>query len=145
MNEKPHLSPNNEPLDELIVHYRATTPPEWVQSANRKVAAIAAERSITTVWWRQSIVVPLPVALAVAAMLLVTTMAALRSGPEEPRGAGLDSTLRDGIAFVAPMLPKASVLGTQSSVTRTYLDVIQSLAFPIEPTISNKMEENDDV
>jgi hypothetical protein len=76
---------NDDELNKLFEPLRATAPNAEMRAANRDAALVA---SPVTPWWRRTIEVPLPVALATAAGLVIAvswrTAASTPLAPSEP-------------------------------------------------------------
>lgn len=84
MNDSDGLLPD-ELLDEALASLRSVTPPEELHEANLAAVHQALMHGIEPVWWRRSVEVPVPVAIAASVAFVLTTTALLRSGamPEE--------------------------------------------------------------
>lgn len=101
---------NDDELNEFFEPLRATGPSAEMRSANRD-AALGA--SPVTPWWRRTVEVPLPVALATAAGLVIAvswrTAASTPVVPSEP------------IPVVAPTLEPSSPVEDSYVESRQYL------------------------
>jgi hypothetical protein len=68
---------NDEMLGELLAPLRDVSIPDNVQTANRYAIARALERNIRPVWWRRSVAVPMPVAIAATVAIVAASVALL--------------------------------------------------------------------
>jgi hypothetical protein len=88
MND-PHENLPDELLEDLLQPLRSVQPSDETQSANRKAVRQALATNIRPAWWRQTIAVPVPLAIAAsvalmfAVVILVRPSAVLRSS-EQP-------------------------------------------------------------
>jgi hypothetical protein len=62
----------HDPLEETIACFREITPPANVRSANRMTVQVALEKRVVVHWWRRTVTIPLPAALATGAALLLS-------------------------------------------------------------------------
>jgi hypothetical protein len=76
MNE-PEDSLPDEVIDELLAPLRDVSCPEEVHRANRRAIESALAQRLGTPWWRRSVAVPLPLAIAASVLLMLTTGALL--------------------------------------------------------------------
>jgi hypothetical protein len=129
MND-PHESLSDELLDELLAPLRAAPVPGNVCIANREAVQQALERRVQPHWWRRTVAVPLP--FAVAAMLMMAfTVAALLWPGERTHLVGGELT-RPTKAAVLEGNPAERVdrdhQVTTWSITRSYIQSLESLA-----------------
>lgn len=68
---------NNEAIEDLLRPLGTTTPSDAVRSANRAAVERALERRTSPPWWRRTVVVPMPVAIAASLALVLTAAASL--------------------------------------------------------------------
>jgi hypothetical protein len=112
---------SDEAIDDLLGPLRTAKLPDEVRSANREAVRRALARRACPPWWRRSVAVPMPLALAASLALVVTAAASLWP----VFGNSLDM---DG-----PLPQRESVVESGSEipgwrVTRSYILSIESLA-----------------
>jgi len=88
MND-PHENLPDEMLEDLLQPLRSVVPPAETQSANREAVRQALAMNIRPAWWRQTIAVPVPLAIAASIALLFAAAtlvrpSAFRSSSEQP-------------------------------------------------------------
>ncbi len=120
------MNDTNEPLSDdtiegLLGPLRTANLTDEVRSANRWAVRRALQRRAYPPWWRRSVAVPMPLAVAALLALVVTAVASLWPALGNP------------IHADAPSPPRESVVesGSESpgwSVTRSYILSIESLA-----------------
>lgn len=137
-------SRDNQSLDDQFAPLRETLPPAWVQSANRSVLETADIP--TTPWWRRSVVVPVPIALATAASLLATTSATLWPNPSNQDAGGRQAITPNSIAATQSSREVGVDVAKPSpwSVSRTYLESLETIAVPTVPSPIKPEREQDD-
>ena len=74
MNE-PHEPLSDELLDDLLAPLRAVTLPDEARTANREAVLRALARRAQPPWWRRTVAVPVPVAIAATVAFVVTAAA----------------------------------------------------------------------
>jgi hypothetical protein len=77
MND-PHENLPDELLEDLLQPYSNVVPPTETQSANREAVQQALSKQIRPVWWRQTIAVPIPLAIAASIAILAAAIAFVR-------------------------------------------------------------------
>ena len=68
----------DELLEDFLQPLRSVVPPTETQSANREAVRQALTKNIRPVWWRQTIAVPVPFAIAASIALLLAAVAVVR-------------------------------------------------------------------
>ena len=130
MND-PHEPLSDELLDDLLAPLRAVTLPDEASTANREAVHRALARRAQPPWWRRTVAVPVPVAIAATVALVVTaaalfwpSLAPQRIAREEPRSTQAQFV---GIS-AAPDVGTDFAAGPAWSVTRSYILSLESLA-----------------
>ena len=67
-----------ELLEDLLQPLRDARPPVEAQAANRSAVRQALAKQLRPAWWRRTIAVPIPVAIAASILLLLATIALAR-------------------------------------------------------------------
>ncbi|TWT88606.1 hypothetical protein Mal64_20910 [Pseudobythopirellula maris] len=124
MNE-PEEKRIDQSIEEALAPFCDASPPESVRSANRAAVRRALSPEPAAPWWRQSIAVPLPAAVAAATLLVAATASALW-----PRGV---ETLADPDTAPATLARQPLGGGDPSgqwdwTVSHHYIDSIETLA-----------------
>ena len=128
MNDEHEPHPD-ELLDDTVELVRAVTPPDAVRAANRATVRRALALRARPPWWRRTLVVPIPVAIAAMVLLALTTAASLQSGVTTRRDKQTPRALQSEImADAAPDLGAANTPDPSWSVTRSYIHSLGSLA-----------------
>ena len=130
MND-PHESLPDELIDDMLAPLRAVILPDEVRSANREAVQRALARRAQPPWWRRTVAVPVPVAIAATVALIVT--AAVTFWPSFGRQTVEREALRPPRTDVVEIDASASddldrATGPGWSVTRSYILSIESLA-----------------
>lgn len=126
MND-PHESLSDEALDGLLAPLRAATPSDEVRAANRASVRRALARRMQPPWWRRTVAVPLPIAIA-ATVIFALTAAAL-FWPRGVERTTLDPTKTELAATSAvPALDSDEGASPTWSVTHSYIRSLDSLA-----------------
>jgi hypothetical protein len=130
MND-PHESLSDELLDELLAPLRAAPVPGNVCKANREAVQQALERRVQPHWWRRTVAVPLPFAVAAMLMMAFTVAALLWPGErtqtvDGERTRPTQAAVLDGDA--AEVVDRVHQLRPTWSVTRSYIQSLESLA-----------------
>lgn len=68
---------SDEMLNDLLSPFRDLTVPEETRAANQAAVKLALAASVRPAWWRRSVAVPLPAAIAAAAVLAIAVPASL--------------------------------------------------------------------
>lgn len=130
MNDSDDLLPD-ELLDKALASLRSVTPPAELHEANLAAVRHALMDGIEPVWWRRSVAVPIPVAIAASVAFVLTTTAWLRSGaiPEEiqqvsPRPIQADLAVDDADSN----FDVDEEAGPTWSVTWSYIHSLESIA-----------------
>jgi hypothetical protein len=76
MNEPKDTLPE-EVIDELLAPLRGIDCPDEVRRANHRAIELAFARRLRTPWWRRTVSVPLPLAIAASVMVMATILALL--------------------------------------------------------------------
>jgi hypothetical protein len=69
MND-PHENVPDELIEDLLQPFRNVLPPTETQSANREAVRQALAMQIRPAWWRKTVAVPVPLAIAASVALL---------------------------------------------------------------------------
>ena len=77
MND-PHENLPDELLEDLLQPLRSVVPPTETQSANREAVRQALALHIRPAWWRRTIAVPVPLAIAASIALLLAAATLVR-------------------------------------------------------------------
>ncbi len=130
MNEPDESLPDGL-LHELLKPLREVTAPAAVQMSNRSAVQQALSKQTQQPWWRQSISVPIPLAIAATIAIVVTTVTSLRPSPAKPI-AEIESPRPDS-APDAIARPGANPVADDSirpawRVTQSYIRSLQALA-----------------
>lgn len=128
MND-PSESLPDELLEDLLAPLRAVNISDEVRAANRDAVRRALTRRERPPWWRRTVAVPVPVAIAATVMLAVTAAALFwlvtapqkadrrATGPMQDRFVETGSASKPGKDYVG---------GPTWSVTRSYIQSLQS-------------------
>jgi hypothetical protein len=139
----------DEMLSELLLPFRSAKPSAQVKSANRAAIAKALANASRLTWWRRTVSVPLPLAVAAGVAIVAAAIGLLvpRSGNslvrhEEPlRIQTWDQT------YPASLLPHFTAADSGSdgwTVSRSYLGSLESLTAVFNPLDENDKEQRDD-
>ena len=135
--------PDDHFLYEQFAPLRETSPPAWVQLANR--AAVDPVCTPTTTWWRRSIAVPVPVLLAAAASLLVMASTTLWTSLENQDANQQQAAPETGGVAGQAENPRRDAVGSSSwSISRSYLESLETIAAPIVSSTVQAPSEKDD-
>jgi hypothetical protein len=135
MNE-PDDSLTEEVIHELLAPLRGVSCPEEVRRANRRAIELALARRLRTPWWRRSVSVPLPLAIAASVLLMVTAVALLWPSANASK-------------VINTHLPRRSATAAYQerpawSVSRSYILSIDSLSRMENSFRPNSKEERND-
>ena len=130
MNEPQEPLPD-ELLIELLTPLRNVAIPEEARAANREVVRLALARRAQPSWWRRTVAVPVPVAIA-ATVAIVITVAALFRPAWQPVVVDREATspMRNHVveSDSVARIDSDDVARPGWSVTRQYLQSLESLA-----------------
>jgi hypothetical protein len=136
MNDPADLPPD-EKFDEWLAPLRAVECPSDVRRANRQAIENALSRHTQPPWWRRSVAVPMPMAVAASLALVVTAVAALWPA----FGKSLD-TQRHALHHSAQATSTEEV--PRWRITQSYILSIESLAKTQEAFRPNVAEYRND-
>src|SRR5262245_44838464 len=68
----------DELLEDMLQPLRNAQPSAETRAANRSAVQLALAKQLRPAWWRRSIAVPVPVAIAASILLLLATVALAR-------------------------------------------------------------------
>jgi len=141
MND-PDESLPDEMLSDLLKPFREATIPAMAQRANRLSVERALVKQVRPPWWRRSIAVPIPAAIAATIALIVATAALLLPLPNQT------DVAQGSLNLVADRKSEnsssaISVLNTPTRpawhVTQSYIQSLQSVAGAF---VESKAKEN---
>ena len=112
---------DDEAFEELLGPLRKANLPDGVRSANREAVRRALERHSSLPWWRRTVAVPMPLAIAASLTLMVTAAASL--WPALDRDTGVD-----GPEPTREIVVESDTTTPRWSITRSYILSIGSLA-----------------
>jgi hypothetical protein len=118
-----------------------------VRVANREAIRRSLARGIRPAWWRRTVAVPIPVAIAATVALAVTVAALLRPAwrPEIVDREATSPTQNHSVEIGSvPDIGSNKVAGPAWSITRQYLQSLESLAGARNSVDSDTKEERDD-
>jgi hypothetical protein len=143
MNEPEEIL-SEDALDDLLAALREVTVPEEVQAANRARISRALARHARPAWWRRTVAVPVPIAIA-ATLAIVAATVALLFPPADQR---VVKTIAPQGQVAATGVKPSVAAGRSSpanwSVTRSYLQSIKSFAAGQLPSDFDIKEKRDD-
>jgi len=146
MNDSEDLLPE-ELIDEALASLRSATPPEDLHQANMAVVHQALACRAEPVWWRRSVSIPIPVALAASVVLVLTTTSLLKPWVilGEIQQAAPVSTQSELLVddFDSSMAEETESSPTWS-VTRSYIHSLPSLVNSTNYKTSATEEKHDD-
>jgi hypothetical protein len=137
MNDPADLPPD-EKFDEWLAPLRAVECPSDVRRANRQAIDSALSRYTQPPWWRRSVTVPMPMAVAASLALLVTAVAALW----QAFGKSTDVAVGRAPHF-AQAASKQELPGW--SITQSYILSIETLARTQQPFRPDVTEYRNDI
>lgn len=120
MNDS-HDPNSDDAIDKLLAPLRHVDCPEEVRRANRSAVEVVLSRPSSPPWWRRTVAVPFPLALAASLLLMVTATAAV--WPLFGRSTEMKAPPQQSVSVTE--------FNTESpgwSVTRSYILSIESLA-----------------
>ena len=121
---------NDEMLAELLAPLRDVSIPDKVQTSNRLAITRALERHTRPVWWRRSVAVPIPVAIAATVAIVATSVALL-----------VPAVAQKSVGFPVPQANAGQVVAIEADggfqpakaspaswrITRSYIQSLSSL------------------
>jgi hypothetical protein len=136
------MNDSNEPMSDevierLLAPLRDVACSKEVQQANRHAIEQARASRASAPWWRRTVAVPVPLAVAASLALVITAAASLWPAIARSLDAG------------TPHLPEANVTDVSTeiprwSITRSYILSIESLAKVQDAARAYTMEERND-
>ena len=146
MNE-PDESLSDDTLQELLKPFREATAPATAQIANRLAVQQALSKQARPVWWRRSIAVPIPLAIAATIALVVTIGALLQpSSAQQAAVNGRPSPLSEPIIVATSNSHSDSDNSPRPAwhVTQTYIHSLTALVGPVRIVEANAKENRND-
>jgi hypothetical protein len=135
-------SPSDELLEDLLTPFRAVSVPNDVHIANREAMHIALARRRQPPWWRRTVAVPIPAAVAAMATIALA-LAALLWPSRGPQWVGRER-IEPVQVRVIETGPSDELARPAWSVTRTYLQSLEPLAKVKTPLDSHAKEQRDE-
>jgi hypothetical protein len=146
MNDPDEFLPD-ELLDDLLAPLRAVSVPDEARAANREAVRHALALRARPPWWRRTVAVPVPVAIA-ATVTLALAVAALLWPSWGPTRVDREATRPMQHQFIQTDAPaigdRDDLAGPAWSVTRSYIQSLESLANARVPLDSHVKEKRDD-
>jgi hypothetical protein len=145
MND-PHENLPDELLEDLLQPMRSVVPPAETQSANREAVRQALAKHIRPVWWRQTIAVPVPLAIAASIALLLAAATLVR--PSTVRSSGEQPSPLTSAQQANPVTQKSDLPPNETTtpawtVQRSFIRTLTSSA-ATEFVASSPRENRDD-
>lgn len=117
-------------LAEALSPLRETAVPHEVQRNNRAAVARALTRTTRAPWYRRTVAVPLPLAIAATLAIVAASIAFLIPVTRPMADNKVESSKQDQVVSVGPKLEPVEQESAQPrwTVSRSYLSSIESLA-----------------
>jgi len=116
-----HESLSDEAIDKLLAPLREGDCPEEVRRANRRAIEVACARRVSAPWWRRTVAVPIPLAVAASLAFFISAAAALWLAPSEATDSAAPLPQHHSIAESSAELPGWSI-------KQSYILSIETLA-----------------
>jgi hypothetical protein len=146
MNE-PDEPLSDDTLQELLKPFRDATVPAAAQIANRLAVQQALSKQARPAWWRRSIAVPIPLAIAATIALVVTIAALLQpSSARQTAVNGRPGPMSEPIAAATSKSHSNSDNSPRPAwhITQTYIHSLPALIGPIRVVEANAKENRND-
>jgi hypothetical protein len=142
----PDDSLSDEMLDKLLAASRLVAVPDETRAANRAAVERALARHVQLPWWRKTIAVPLPAAIAATVALAVTVTVLFWQSHAQPRGQEVVSQPleeRSALRGSSGGFREEATSRSNWSVTRSYIQTLGAFG-NAENHIDLKIREKQD-
>jgi hypothetical protein len=139
MNDSDKSFPD-EMLSDMLAPLRDASVPEDVRAANREAIARALARHTRAPWWRRSVAVPLPLAIAATVAIITASIALLLPAAATPTANNsADRQAQDQLALKGVMVEfvQPDSMPPRWSISRSYINSVESLATTRVPVDSD--------
>ena len=145
MND-PHYNLTDELLEDLLQPLHSVVPPVETQSANREAVRQALAMHVQPAWWRRTIAVPVPLAIAASIVLLLAAVTFVR--PSAGSSSGEQSLPLSAARQGNPATQETSITPYETTtpawtIQRSFIRTLTS-STATEIDASNSWENRDD-